>query len=89
MSVQARVILRLVTPEISVEANALDISASGVYMICSEPVAVKTRSSHFSSGTARKSRITLEFSNENTPRRIYHSPARGIRTRKIIPHRSG
>ena len=40
MPVQARVILRLVTPEISVEANALDISASGVCVICSEPLAV-------------------------------------------------
>ena len=40
MSVQARVMLRVVTPEISVEANALDISASGVCVICSEPLAV-------------------------------------------------
>jgi hypothetical protein len=40
VSVQARVMLRLFTSEISVEANALDISASGVCMICSEPLAV-------------------------------------------------
>jgi PilZ domain-containing protein len=40
VSFQARVILRLLTPEISVEANALDISASGVCVICSEPLAV-------------------------------------------------